>query len=259
LQRVEQQSQCGAELRSRQAFGEQHERRFDPRRRLGGDVCDARRQHRLVGGALRQHDRGGGGVFGGAAGVLAQQRADAVLDDRGEQRLVEIGGDVLQGGAQGGRGAQADAGVGQGLLDVRPFGEAPCEGELPVLTAGLAAQPRPGAAGGVQGVQLPAVQVEQPRQGGGPQPLDAAKDRSGAGRSATDAGSSTGSSDQQLLDRLPQQSRTFAHAFEPTADQGHQTWSSTARPRPPTGPSEGLDGAPTTARPPAGPGRPAPR
>jgi len=58
---------------------------------------------------------------------------------------------------------------------VRADGEA--SGELSALTAGLSAQPGADAACGVQGVQLPAVQVEQPRQGGGPQPFDAGQDR----------------------------------------------------------------------------------
>ena len=55
--------------------------------------------------------------------------------------------------------------------------EAPREGDLSVFTAGLAAQPGPGAAGGVQRVQLTAVQVADAGERGGLEPFGAGQHR----------------------------------------------------------------------------------
>ena len=112
-------------------------------------------------------------VLGGAAGLLEQQPADAVLHDGGDQRVVEVVRDVLQRGAQLPGAAQPDLRRGQRLADGGAGGEAAGEGDLAVLTAGLAAQPGAGAAGGVQRVQLAQVEVTHTGQGGGLEPFGA--------------------------------------------------------------------------------------
>ena len=86
LQRVEQQSRAEPSCAAGEAFGEQHERRLDPGGGRGDHDGDAGGEHGGVGSALRQDGSGGGGVFGGAAGLLEQQPADAVLHDGGDQR-----------------------------------------------------------------------------------------------------------------------------------------------------------------------------
>ena len=127
-------------------------------------------------------------VLGGAAGLLEQEPADAVLHDGGDQRVVEVVGDVLEGGAQLSGAAQPDLRCGQGVADGGTLREAAGEGDLAVLTAGLAAQPGAGAAGGVQRVQLAAVEVTHTGQGGGLEPFGAGQDgaqpfeRDGAGQ-----------------------------------------------------------------------------
>ena len=138
--------------------------------------------------SLRQDLRRGGLVLGGAAGLLEQQPADAVLQDGGDQGVVEVVRDVLEGGAQLPGAAQPDVRCGQRLADGGAGGEAAGEGDLAVFTAGLAAQPGAGAAGGVQRVQLAQVEVAHAGEGGGLEPFGAGQDgaqpfeRDGAGQ-----------------------------------------------------------------------------
>ena len=77
-------------------------------------------------------------------GLFEQQLSGAVGQDGGDERVVEVGRDVLEGGAQLRGGAQPDARVGQCRGDGRPLGQPSGQGDLAVLPTGLAAQPAAG-------------------------------------------------------------------------------------------------------------------
>jgi hypothetical protein len=122
---------------------------------------------------------------------------------------------VLQRGAQLRGAAQPDPGLRQRRTYDRAVGEASGQGDLPVLPAGLAAQPAAGAARGVQRVQLPAVQVRTASSCSGLEPLGARQHRP-----QPDQRDRAGQPDrvlrQQQVHRRLQPLRTFAHAFEDT-------------------------------------------
>ena len=166
LQRVEQQPQ-GAEpsCAGGEALGEQHERRLDPRRRCGGRGRRAHAASTAVSAARCASTAAAASSSSGVPPVCSSSsRPMPSCTTAVTSASSRSSGTCSRAVHSCGGGAQADPAVGQGGVDGGALREAPGEGDLAVLAAGLAAQPAAGAAGGVERVQLTAVEVAHAAQ-----------------------------------------------------------------------------------------------